>query len=273
MNIPGVAPVIATLLTLSGIGGGLGLVAGMVLRIAANIGKLAKIASVMRALTIAWTAAQWLLNLAMRANPLGVLIKILGLAVTGAFILAYRRSETFRNIVDGALEAVGDVAQWLWKRVLQPIFEAWQWWYTDVLGPAVVWLWRNVIRPVFRWVGDHIRAIWRRVIMPVFEALRWWFREVIGPTFSWLWRNIIRPVMRSVGDHIRSVWRRVIQPVFEELSRFIRETVPNAFRRGVDAIEREADTAGRRRAGELHHRHRLQPGHPPRLQPGHPPRS
>lgn len=46
------------------------------------------------------TLAQWALNAAMTANPIGMVV--LGLtAVVGALVLAYKHSETFRNIIDG----------------------------------------------------------------------------------------------------------------------------------------------------------------------------
>jgi len=62
--------------------------------------------------TKAYTAAQWLLNAALNANPLGLIITGLAL-VAGGLVLAYKKSETFRNVVDGALRAVGKAFDWL----------------------------------------------------------------------------------------------------------------------------------------------------------------
>ena len=46
------------------------------------------------------TFSQWALNAAMSANPIGMVV--LGLtAVVGVLVLAYKHSETFRNIIDG----------------------------------------------------------------------------------------------------------------------------------------------------------------------------
>jgi phage-related protein len=58
----------------------------------------------------AMTAGQWALNVAMRANPIGLVITAITLLVAG-FIYAYKKSETFRNIVNGALGAVKNAAQ------------------------------------------------------------------------------------------------------------------------------------------------------------------
>lgn len=49
--------------------------------------------------TTAQTAAQWALNVAMNANPVALIV-IGVVALVAALVLAYKKSETFRNIVD-----------------------------------------------------------------------------------------------------------------------------------------------------------------------------
>jgi hypothetical protein len=72
--------------------------------------------------TKAWTAAQWLLNIAMDANPIGlVVIAAVGLLATG-FYLAYTHIKPFRDFINGLwadmrgfydwLTAVWNPAQW-----------------------------------------------------------------------------------------------------------------------------------------------------------------
>ena len=58
----------------------------------------------------AWAAEQALLNLVMSANPIGLVIIAIA-ALVAAFITAYNTSETFRAIVDGALQWVKTSAQ------------------------------------------------------------------------------------------------------------------------------------------------------------------
>jgi len=55
--------------------------------------------------TTAWTAAQWLLNAALTANPIGIVIVAVA-ALGAAIVVAYTKSETFRNIVTAAFNAV-----------------------------------------------------------------------------------------------------------------------------------------------------------------------
>jgi hypothetical protein len=55
-----------------------------------------------------WTAFQWLLNLAMSANPIGLVVIAIGALVAG-IIIAWKNSEKFREIVTGAFNAVKGV--------------------------------------------------------------------------------------------------------------------------------------------------------------------
>jgi hypothetical protein len=55
--------------------------------------------------TAAWTAAQWLLNAALDANPIGVVTLAIA-ALAAGLVIAYKKSATFREIVQGALAGV-----------------------------------------------------------------------------------------------------------------------------------------------------------------------
>ena len=55
--------------------------------------------------TAVWTAAQWLLNAALNANPIGLVVVAIT-ALVAAIVLAYKKSDTFRAIVTGAMNAV-----------------------------------------------------------------------------------------------------------------------------------------------------------------------
>jgi phage-related protein len=70
----------------------------------------AKVATIAHGVAAKATAAgQWVLNAAMAANP--VLIIVAGIvALVAVLVLAYKKSETFRRIVDAAFGAVKDAA-------------------------------------------------------------------------------------------------------------------------------------------------------------------
>lgn len=83
-----------------------------------------------------WTAVQWALNAAMSANPIALVV--LALAALGVgLVVAYKKSETFRQIVDGAFRGIATAATFMWDRVIKPVFKAWlNLWFT-VIGAVL----------------------------------------------------------------------------------------------------------------------------------------
>jgi hypothetical protein len=80
-------------------------VAAIIVTVNAVTKAFVAVQAIVKAATIAWTAVQWLLNAALTANPIGIVVVAIGLLVA-ALILAWHKSETFRNIVTGAFNAV-----------------------------------------------------------------------------------------------------------------------------------------------------------------------
>jgi len=60
-----------------------------------------------RTATLAWQAAQWLLNAALTANPVGLVIAAVA-ALVAVVVLAYKRSDTFREIVNALGRALSN---------------------------------------------------------------------------------------------------------------------------------------------------------------------
>ena len=82
-----------------------------------------------KAATVAWTGVQWLLNAALDANPIGLVVIAVG-ALGAALVLAYKKSETFREIVDGALAGVKGTVEALeraFNQLRNAAFLAWDW--------------------------------------------------------------------------------------------------------------------------------------------------
>jgi phage-related protein len=73
--------------------------------------------SILRSITNGFIA----LNAAMAANPVGLVVVAIA-ALAAGLVYAYKKSETFRNIVDGAFEAVGNAGRSLWNDFLAPVF-------------------------------------------------------------------------------------------------------------------------------------------------------
>lgn len=84
--------------------------------LAVVLGTVSVATRVAAAATVTWTAAtkvataaQWLLNVALTANPIGVVVVAVA-ALTAGIIVAYKRSERFRNILQAVWEWLRKVA-------------------------------------------------------------------------------------------------------------------------------------------------------------------
>jgi hypothetical protein len=63
-------------------------------------------------------AVQWLLNAAMSANPIGLVVLAIA-ALVGAFVLAYNKSEWFRGKVDAVWKWIKDTAVDSWNELVE----------------------------------------------------------------------------------------------------------------------------------------------------------
>lgn len=70
--------------------------------------------------TKVYAAGQWLLNAALTANPIGIVVALIAALVVG-LVIAYKKSDTFRAIVKGAFEAIGKAATFMWNNVVAPV--------------------------------------------------------------------------------------------------------------------------------------------------------
>ena len=160
--------------------------------------------------------AQRVLNAAMRANPIGLVVAAVMLLV-GAVVLAYKRSETFRRIVDKAM-AVAKAGVMAVIRVVGQLVG----WVRDKLGAAWVWMktravaqW-NAVRALVSTVAskvvgflqaarDKITAVWQAVRDRAGAAWDWVKDKVRGVVDS-IKSTVdgIRSKVADVGDKVRS---------------------------------------------------------------------
>lgn len=118
--------------------------------IAVNIAMKAYAAAqaIIKAASVAWTVVQWALNVALNANPIGLVVLAIA-AFVGAIILAYNKSETFRTIVQAlftylasamaalvaAFQAFGRGVAAVWDSVTASIKSAIDW-----IAAKIAWL-------------------------------------------------------------------------------------------------------------------------------------
>lgn len=144
--------------------------------IAENIGWLKPMAGIILGIVAAvkvWTAAQWLLNAALAANPIGLIAVALGALVT-ALMYAWQNSETFRNIVTG-----------VWTAVRDAVVGAWNWMRDNVFVP-------------FR---EILKAVWERAVEMKDIVVAAW--DAISAKVSAAWEGmkaVVQTGVRTIVD-------------------------------------------------------------------------
>lgn len=113
--------------------------------------------------TAVWTAAQWLLNAALTANPIGLVVLAI-VALVAALVLAWQHSETFRAIVTGAFDAVMSVVSAVWHWVA----DNWPLLLGILTGPIglavglIITYWDQIkdgVTGVWHWIDDRFNDI------------------------------------------------------------------------------------------------------------------
>lgn len=100
-----------------------------------------------------WTTAFWSLNAAMAANPVGLVVVAIA-ALAAGFVYAYRHSEKFRNVVNGAWGALKDGYRWVksnWPLLLSIL--------TGPFGAAGIYIARH-----FDQVVEYLRVTLNSII-------------------------------------------------------------------------------------------------------------
>lgn len=132
---------------------------------------------VVRAATVAWTAVQWLLNAALLANPIGLIILAI-VALVAAIVILWQHSETFRDIVSAAFEWVWNAikAGWEWVKDNWPLLLG------ILTGPiglavlAIVTYWDEIVSFVKGLPGriaDAADGMWDGITDAFKDALNW----------------------------------------------------------------------------------------------------
>lgn len=164
-------------------------------------------------LTKVWTGIQIAFNAVMNANPIMLAVLAIG-ALVAAVVIAYRNSETFRNIVQAAWEgiktAISAVASWFtgtaWPAI-KGVFTA--------IANVAIWLWQSVITPAFNAIKTVI-GVWWTGVQAYFNVAMTVIRS-LASVVMWLWNNVISPAFSAIGSIISAAWSGVIMPVFDAL--------------------------------------------------------
>ncbi|MFI6688912.1 hypothetical protein [Streptomyces sp. NPDC050485] len=120
-----------------------------------------------RIATTVWTAAQWLLNAAMSANPIGLVIALVAGLATGVY-LAYQRSSTFRGIVQAVwaqLKTLGGYVGGAFKSIWNGLVSGFNavkdaiGWVIDKVSSLINWLGKIKMPKVLSDIGGAIGGL------------------------------------------------------------------------------------------------------------------
>lgn len=138
----------------------------------ASLASFALVMKTVAMVTKLWTAAQWLLDASLAANPIGIVVIAIAALVAG-LIYAYKHSETFRNIVNGAFNAVKNSGIELWhglEAAFHGIVRA-----AQVAGSAIA--------APFRAAFNGIRSAWNATVGGRGFSVPGWVPGIGGDSF------------------------------------------------------------------------------------------
>lgn len=175
-------------------------------------------------------AAQWLINVAMNANPIGIIIALIA-GLVAAFVILWNKSEGFREFWIGLWEKVKEVAGEAWTAIKEFFSGAWE-------GIKETWsgiveffsgLWegiKNVFSPIAEW-------IYKFVFQPIIDRF-----ELVITFFTEAWK-IIKELAKGSWEAVKLIWS-IVSTWFNTK---VITPVKNFFSKMWEAIKSAASTA------------------------------
>lgn len=160
-----------------------------------------------------WAAVQWLLNAALTANPIGIAVVAIA-ALVAAFIIAYKKSQTFRDIVLGAWTAIKTASVTVFN-FLVSFFKRW--------GPLVLAAFTGGLGPAILWVVNHWTQIKSAAstafgaVVALAKGFGGHILSAVGDLGSLLY-NAGQAVVQGFVHGITSVWSTVTSTISHLLS-------------------------------------------------------
>jgi phage-related protein len=168
------------------------------------LGKIVTSTKLWAAATKAMAAVQWALNLALNANPIALIV--IGIAaLVAAFVIAYKKSDKFRNIVNKALTGVKDVAVAVFNAiktavsaVIGFIVDHWKAFATVLAGILLGPLGAIVVLIATHW--KQVKAIFATAVAAVVGALKATWGAIVG---------VVSGPLNAIIGFLKAVWSRI----------------------------------------------------------------
>jgi len=154
------------------------------------------------AVSKAYAAVQWVLNTALTANPIGLVVVAIA-ALVAALVIAWKRSDKFREIVTGAWEKIKSATARVFEAVKSAIGRAWDFItgiFFNFTGPGlVIKHWDKIKTTVSNGVGrvvDFVKGLPGRILDALKDA-------------GSLLLDIGSQIMQGLWDGLKAKWEDV----------------------------------------------------------------
>ena len=214
---------------------------------------------ILKGITIAYTAVQWLLNAAMSANPIGLVVVAIG-ALIAAGVLLWKNWDTVKEKAIAIWNSIKDFSIGIWEKIVGIFKEHWQ----TILGILLLLVapglglallifkhWgkiTEVVSKILDKVVGFFRSNWKLILGIIFPAfglaqlvIKHWGKikekvsEILDAVFVFfgdLWSNITgwftdNPLTNLIEKH----WGKITEVVSK-----IWEGVSNAVKAAINTI-------------------------------------
>lgn len=156
-------------------------------------------------------------NVALAANPIGMIVMAIA-GLIAIFVVLFQKNEGFRNFVLGVWEKIKAVAMAVWpyikqtietvfnavkqaaeivwpiiQKIIQVVWTAISWWVEHYV--KAVWA---VISTVWDWIKTGVETVWpiiKNIIVGAWEAIKWYVTTYI---------NVVKTVITTAWDFIKA---------------------------------------------------------------------
>lgn len=155
-------------------------------------------------------AAQWLVNAAMEANPIGIIIGLIA-GLVAMFVTLWNTNEDFRNAVqpiwDAIQAAIGGVVEWFTGTALPAI--------QDFVAQAIQF---------FQQLWTYIEPIWNGIVSAVSSAVQWFMSTALPFIQDFI--NQAIQFFQQLWTFIEPIWNGIMSVVSTVVDWFINVALP-----------------------------------------------
>ncbi|WDZ87181.1 phage tail tape measure protein [Micromonospora cathayae] len=164
-----------------------------------------------RVATLAWTGVQWLLNAALSANPISLVVIAIA-ALVAAVVLAYQKNETFRKIVQAVWSGIQSAIGWVVA------------WWTGTAWPAIK-KGIDFLISGFQFYLSVVKAVWSGIFSAISTAWGWIRDQVFAPIRTYITQTLPTAFRKGV-DAVKTAWNNLKEAAAAPV-RFMVNTVIN----------------------------------------------